>query len=200
MSAQRFLPEVRSPGTRPPRPRGVRIALAILKGGLLAGLALAAAGAAVVAIAFWRYGADPRLPRIGALRDYHPRQVTRILSADGKLIGEIFEERRTYVPLERVSPNMVQAIIDAEDADFRTHEGLDFLGMVRAFWVNLRHGETRQGASTITQQVVKTFLLNPERTFRRKVQEIILARRLENALTKDEIITLYLNQIYFGHG
>ena len=116
------------------------------------------------------------------------------------MIGEIFEERRTYVGLDRISPTMVQAIIDAEDAEFRTHEGLDFKGMIRAFWVNLRSGETKQGASTITQQVVKTFLLSPERTFKRKMQEIILARRLEQALDKDEILTLYLNQIYFGHG
>jgi penicillin-binding protein 1A len=172
----------------------------VAKWGLLGALAVTAVTAVTLTVLFWVYGSDPSLPKIRTLEDYHPKQVVRVLSADGKVIGELFEERRTVVPLDRVAPVMVQAIIDAEDADFRTHEGLDFKGMLRAFWVNLRSGETRQGASTITQQVVKTFLLSPERTFKRKMQEIILARRLEQALDKDEILTLYLNQIYFGHG
>jgi penicillin-binding protein 1A len=182
------------------RPRWARIALGVLKWGAIAGLALVAAGSVTMAVLFWRYGADPDLPRIYTLRDYQPKQLSRVLAADGRPVGELFEERRSYVPLDRIAPIMVDAIISAEDGGFRDHQGLDFKGMIRAFWVNLRAGETRQGASTITQQVVKTFLLSPERTFRRKMQEIILARRLEAALDKDEILTLYLNQIYFGHG
>jgi penicillin-binding protein 1A len=184
----------------PPRSRRMTIALRVLKWTALGGLALTAVLAVTMATLFWVYGSDPALPQIRTLHDYRPKQVVRIVSADGKVIGEIFEERRSYVGLDKIAPTMVQAIIDSEDADFRTHEGLDFKGMIRAFWVNLRSGETKQGASTITQQVVKTFLLSPERTFKRKMQEIILARRLEQSLDKDEILTLYLNQIYFGHG
>jgi penicillin-binding protein 1A len=184
-----------------PGSRNARIALAILKWGFIAALALGALGAASLAGMFWFFGADPKLPKISKINDYHPKQVTRIYSADGKLIGEIFEERRRYVALDKVAPVMLQAIIDSEDADFYNHHGLDFSGMVRALLVNIRHGgKSRQGASTITQQVVKTFLLTPEKSMRRKVQEMILARRLESELTKEEILTLYLNQIYFGHG
>jgi penicillin-binding protein 1A len=182
----------------PPRPRWLRITLKVVKWGVLSLLALGAIGAITLAILFWKY--DSGLPRIDSLKDYKPKQVTRILASDGQLLGELYEERRSYVSLDRISPVMIDAIIDAEDADFRKHEGLDWIGMVRALWVNVKSGKTKQGASTITQQVVKTFLLTPERSLKRKVQEIILARRLEKALTKDEILTLYLNQIYFGHG
>ncbi len=182
------------------RSRRTRIVLGLLKWGIVATLGIGALSAAALAGMFWVYGSDPRLPKIAAFADYKPKQVTRIYSADGKLIGEIFDERRTFVPLDRISPTMVNAMVDSEDEGFFQHSGLDFAGMLRALWVNVRHGETRQGASTITQQVVKTLLLTPERTMRRKVQEIILSRRLESALTKDEILTLYLNQIYFGHG
>lgn len=198
MTPKKDLPRLRHEA-RPPRSRG-RLALALVKWALLFGLGFAALTAGAIAYLLWTYGGDPKLPRIHTLRDYRPKQVTRILAAGGEVIGELYEERRTYVPLDRISPYLVQAIIDAEDAEFMSHEGLDFSGMLRALWVNLRAGETRQGASTITQQVVKTFLLSPERTLKRKLQEIILARRLENALSKEEILTLYLNQIYFGHG
>src|SRR5215470_2870199 len=172
----------------------------IVKWGFLLGLFGAAVGAAAVATMFWIYGSDPKLPRINQLRDYKPKQTTRILAGDGKVVGELYEERRTYVPLDKIAPIMQQATIDAEDAEFRTHGGISIMGMLRALWVDLRSGRSRQGASTITQQVVKTFLLTPEKTIKRKLQEILLARRLEQALTKDEILTLYLNQIYYGHG
>src|SRR5262250_2037157 len=172
----------------------------IVKWGFLLGLFGAAVGAAAVAGMFWVYGSDPKLPRITQLKDYKPKQTTRILAADGKVIGELYEERRTFVSLDKVAPIMQQATIDAEDADFRSHSGISIMGMLRTLWVDVRTGKSRQGASTITQQVVKTFLLTPEKTVKRKLQEILLARRLEQALTKDEILALYLNQIYFGHG
>jgi penicillin-binding protein 1A len=196
--SSKLRPEAR-PGAG--RSRGARIALAIVKWGLIVTLALGALGAASLAGMFWFFGADPKLPKISKINEYHPLQVTRIYSADGKLIGEIFEQRRRYVKLDKIAPVMLQAIIDSEDADFYNHHGLDFSGMVRALLVNIEHGgKSRQGASTITQQVVKTFLLTPEKSLRRKVQEMILARRIETELTKEEILTLYLNQIYFGHG
>lgn len=179
---------------------GRRLGLVVLKWGTIAGLAGGAVAAAIVASIFWVYGRDPNLPQIRSLGDYEPNQVTRIAARDGTVIGEIYTERRSYVPIDDIPEIVVQAFISAEDASFFEHEGLDYWGMLRALIINVRSGQTRQGASTITQQVVKTFLLTPERTFRRKIQEIILARRLERALSKEEILSLYLNQIYFGHG
>ena len=110
----------------------------IVKWGFLLGLFGAAVGAAALAGMFWIYGSDPKLPRIGQLKDYQPKQTTRILAADGKVIGELYEERRTYVPLDKIAPIMQQAIIDAEDADFCTHGGISIMGMLRALWVDLR--------------------------------------------------------------
>jgi penicillin-binding protein 1A len=175
-----------------------QLVLAALKWTAIGGLALTAIGAATVALLFWMWGSG--LPKIEKLSDYHPLQVSRVRSADGAIIGEIFTERRTYVPYEQIPKVVINALVSAEDADFFEHEGIDYLGMVRALFVNLKEGETVQGASTITQQVVKNLLLTRARTLKRKVQEIILSRRLENSLSKNEILTLYANQIYFGHG
>lgn len=167
---------------------------------LLLGLVAAALGAASIAAVFWVYGRDKALPDIQKLSDYKPKQVSTILDAKGQRIGELFEERRTFVPYKEIPQFVIDSFVAAEDQKFWTHTGIDYVGMVRAFFTNLRAGRARQGASTITQQVVKTFLLTPEKTFRRKIQEVILARRLESSLSKQEIMTLYLNQIYFGHG
>ncbi|MGN6106744.1 MAG: penicillin-binding protein 1A [Kofleriaceae bacterium] len=153
-----------------------------------------------VAFVFWMYGRDPNLPDYKKLSDYHPKQVTSILDANDRRIGELFEERRTVVPYDKIPRMVVDAFVAAEDNSFWDHGGVDYWGMFRAFITNLRERKAKQGASTITQQVVKTFLLSPEKTFKRKIQEIIIARRLEHALTKEEIMMLYLNQIYFGHG
>ncbi len=135
-----------------------------------------------------------------AIEDYEPEQVTRVLARDGRVIGEIFTKRRTVVPYAEIPSHVENAFLAAEDADFYRHEGLDWLGIARAAWANLRAGKVRQGASTITQQVVKIFLLSPERTFRRKLQELVLARRIEQILPKRKILELYLNEIYLGHG
>ena len=157
-------------------------------------------GRGVIAAIFLYYGSDPAMPRIDHVGDYHPKVVTRVLDRSGELIGEIYDERRTLVPRDKIPPVMVHAIVDAEDAQFFEHKGLNYYGMLRAVIYNLRPGAHLQGASTITQQLVKTYLLKTnERTVKRKVQEAILARRLESALSKDEILYLYLNQIYFGH-
>jgi penicillin-binding protein 1A len=172
--------------------------MTIAKWGAIAALAGLAIMAATIALTFWIYGRDPNLPRIEKLADYKPKQVTTIVDRNDQRIGEIFTQRRTFVPYEKIPPIVVDAFIAAEDNNYWNHEGIDYFGMVRAFFTNLRAGKTKQGASTITQQVVKNFVLTPERTFKRKIQEIILARRLEKALTKHEIMTLYLNEIYFG--
>lgn len=167
--------------------------------GLVAVFGVVLAIGSVVGV-FWWYGRDLREIDEDALRNYRPPQVTRILSRDGELIGEIYSQRRTFIAYDEIPSHVENAFLAAEDADFYRHEGMDVLGMVRALVVNLRAGEVRQGASTITQQVVKIFLLSPERTFERKVHELILARRLEQALDKREILQLYLNEIYLGHG
>ena len=157
-------------------------------------------GALALVGMFLYYGADPNLPTIESLRDYRPKQVTRILDRNGAIIGEMGIEKRTFVPFDQIPKILVNAVIAAEDADYWNHSGLDYRGMVRAFIENVLRGRRAQGGSTITQQVIKTFLLTPERTLRRKVQEIILARRLSEKLTKAQILELYLNQIYYGHG
>jgi penicillin-binding protein 1A len=157
-------------------------------------------GAGALAGLFHFYGSDPAMPRITNVRDYRPHTVSRIYDCTGALIGEIATERRTVVPYSRIPKRLVHAVLSSEDADFFKHRGLDYPGMLRAFFANLRAGSFVQGGSTITQQVVKTFFLSPERTVKRKMQEVILARRLESQLSKEEILFLYLNQIYLGHG
>jgi penicillin-binding protein 1A len=155
------------------------------------------------------------LPSVAELEHgYRPSQVTRVLARDGTTIAELFTERRTVVKIEELPRHVKLAVLAAEDASFYEHEGINWLGIARAAVVNLRSGRTRQGGSTITQQVVKNILLETnERTYRRKMREALLARRLEQELCpscgndqagkdkrKDKILELYLNHIYFGHG
>jgi penicillin-binding protein 1A len=163
---------------------------------------LVLATAAVVALALVVEHFEAGLPSVTDLRgNYHPPQVTRVLARDGTLLAELFTERRTVVPIASLPPQVKLAILAAEDAAFYDeHDGLNYYGIARAFLVNLRARRTRQGGSTITQQVVKNLLLDPERTYARKIREALLAKRLEQTLTKDEILELYLNHIYFGHG
>jgi penicillin-binding protein 1A len=155
------------------------------------------------------------LPSVAELeRGYRPSQVTRVLARDGTTLAELFTERRTLVHVEDLPRHVTTAFIAAEDASFYEHEGINYLGIARAAVVNLRAGRTRQGGSTITQQVVKNILLESnERTYSRKMREALLARRLEQELCpacgtdragrdkrKDKILELYLNHIYLGHG
>lgn len=160
---------------------------------------LALLGALTVFLTIRHYEAD--LPSVEQLRSgYAPPQVTRVLARDGSQLASVFTERRTVVPLTEVSDAAKLAFLAAEDASFYEHEGLDYWGMLRALLANIRAGHTVQGGSTITQQVVKNVLLDSERSYRRKIRETILARRLEQHLSKDEIFSLYLNHIYLGHG
>ncbi|HUT76465.1 MAG TPA: PBP1A family penicillin-binding protein [Polyangia bacterium] len=155
-------------------------------------------GAAGLAAIFYTLSRD--LPAIGPLLEgYDPPQTTRVLAADGTVIGELFDERRTVVPLARIPRLLLDAVIATEDTDFRTHQGLDYPAMIRAMFANVSEGRLAQGASTITQQVARTFFLSREKTFSRKIREILLTKRIEERLTKDEILFLYLNQINFGH-
>ena len=162
-------------------------------------LGLFAAIAAVVGL-FSYYGSDPTLPNLSRLDSYRPKQVTRILDRNGAPIGELGSEKRTVVPYDAIPKLLVDAVVSAEDADYFQHGGLNYRGMVRAFLEDLLRGRRAQGGSSITQQVVKNLVLSPERTMRRKVQEIILARQLSEKLSKEEVLALYLNQIYYGHG
>jgi penicillin-binding protein 1A len=171
-----------------------------LKLSLWAGVFVAFAGVAGLVGLFAYYGSDPKLPKISKLDDFHPKQVTRVLDRAGTPIGELGLEKRTVVPYEAIPKLLVNAVVAAEDADYFNHEGIDYRGMLRAFIEDVLRGRRAQGGSTITQQVVKTMLLTPERTLRRKVQEIILARQLSQKLSKEEVLALYLNQIYYGHG
>ncbi len=162
---------------------------------LLLGIVLAG----VSTYALWRELARD-LPPIDELVRYRPPAATLVYSDDGSLIGEFFDERRYPVELELVPEHVLQAFFAAEDSGFETHGGVDFVAIGRAFLANLREDRIVQGASTITQQVVKQLLLSPERSYERKLKEIILAQQLEEKLPKDKILELYLNEIYFGAG
>jgi penicillin-binding protein 1A len=140
------------------------------------------------------------LPVIASLRDYRPPVITTVHSDDGRKIGEFYKERRTLVSLEEIPKVVIDAFIAAEDARFYKHKGIDFFSVFRAMIKNIKAGTIVQGGSTITQQVTKSFFLTPERSFTRKAKEAILASRIDKKFTKSEILYLYLNQIYFGHG
>lgn len=154
----------------------------------------------VVSIVWW-YGREADAVDPAVLLDYRPPQVTRVLARDGTVIGEIHAgERRTVVGYEALPATLVDAFLAAEDADFFTHDGLDWPGIVRATFINLTRAEARQGASTITQQVIKNTLLQRSRSVERKSQEIVLAGRVESVLSKRQIFEIYVNEIYFGEG
>jgi len=140
------------------------------------------------------------LPQINSLTDYHPPIITTVYSDDNRKIAEFFEERRIIRPLDEIPQELISAFIAAEDSRFYKHKGIDFYSIIRAFIKNLQAGTIVQGGSTITQQVTKSFLLSPERSYTRKLKEAILAYRIDQAFNKDEVLYLYLNQIYLGHG
>lgn len=158
------------------------------------------AGLGAVFLIFSYYGKD--LPDYAQLKDYEPPIVTRIYAGDGRLMAEFAQEKRVFVPIENMPDLVKQAFIAAEDQNFYTHEGIDPTAIARAASVYARHlmgeGVNVIGGSTITQQVVKNFLLTNERSFERKIKEAILASRMESAMSKDRILELYLNQIYLG--
>jgi penicillin-binding protein 1A len=140
------------------------------------------------------------LPKISSLSDYRPTIITTVYSDDKRKIGEFYEERRIVIPLSKMPKRLTEAFIAAEDARFYKHKGVDLISIIRAFFKNIEAGTIVQGGSTITQQVTKSFFLTPERSYERKIKEAILAYRIDNALSKNDILFLYLNQIYLGHG
>ena len=140
------------------------------------------------------------LPKISSLEDYHPPIITTVYSDDNRKIAEFFKERRIVLPLSKMPEMLKKAFVAAEDSRFYKHQGIDLLSIFRAFYKNIEAGAIVQGGSTITQQVTKSFLLTPERSYARKIKEAILAYRIDKKFSKDEILYLYLNQIYLGHG
>lgn len=140
------------------------------------------------------------LPQINSLKDYNPPKSSRILSKDGEVLLELGLENRDVIEFQDIPPKVVSAFLAAEDDNFFNHKGVDYYGILRAFIVNLREGKLVQGGSTITQQVAKSFLLTRERTITRKIKDLLLARKIEQKLNKEEILFLYLNQVYLGGG
>ncbi len=140
------------------------------------------------------------LPSISKLDEYKPLLVTQVYDRNGEKIGEFFRQRRVLIPYEKIPKMVVNAFLAAEDDKFFEHRGVNLTAIARASIANLKAGHSVQGGSTITQQVAKTLLLNDERTMLRKVSEAILAIEMEQHLSKEEILYLYLNQIYFGQG
>jgi len=156
--------------------------------------ALLAAGAGV-GLYYW---AQEDLPGFTKLSDYSPALATTVRARDGRVLGYFYREKRFLIPLSMMSPITIKAFLAAEDSGFYQHEGVDLPGIFRAAVKNMVAGGIVQGGSTITQQVIKSMLLSPEKSYERKIKEIILAYRLEKYLNKDEILTIYLNQIYLG--
>src|ERR1700682_152433 len=166
-----------------------------------AGAIIFVVGVAAAAGLLWHYSQS--LPDYSQLQDYEPPVMTRVHAADGSLLGEYARERRLYIPIQAVPKLVISAFLAAEDKNFYEHGGLDFGGIARAvFNYAQNYGSSRrpQGASTITQQVAKNFLLTNEVSFERKIKEALLALRIERTYSKEKILELYLNEIYLGFG
>src|ERR1700694_3239511 len=166
-----------------------------------AGTVVFLVGVAAVAGLIWHFSKD--LPDYSQLQDYEPPVMTRVHAADGALLGEYSKERRLYLPIQAVPKLVINAFLAAKDKNFYEHGGIDFTGMARAAVLlaqNFGSNRRPQGASTITQQVAKNFLLTNEVSFTRKIKEALLAMRLERTYSKDKILELYLNEIYLGLG
>jgi len=162
--------------------------------GIITGLSVLIVGIAFLAILL----AYPKLPSLEAITDYHPKIPLRVYSADGALIGEFGEERRSFLPITDVPQQMKNALLAAEDERFYSHGGVDYIGVLRAMVGNLTTGRSQSGASTITMQVARNFYLSNEKTFSRKFNEALLSFKIEHNLSKDQILELYINHIYLG--
>ncbi len=180
------------PKSRPKKSPWLRVALAVVA--IPVTLAIAGGLLGVFGLLLL----NDRLPSLDAMLDYRPRIPLRVYSADGQLIGEFGEERRTFVRIDDVPAVMKNAVLAAEDTRFFEHAGVDPVGVARAAMANFFAGGTEQGASTITMQLAREFFLSNERTYTRKIVEILLALRIEDTLSKEQIFELYLNQIYLG--
>ena len=161
--------------------------------GLLAALGLLLAALVTIALAV----AYPNLPSITSLTDYRPKLPLKVFSADGVLLGEFGEERRSFMPIAQIPKVMKDAVLAIEDARFYSHGGVDYIGILRAGLAQLNDAGS-QGASTITMQVARNFYLSTEKTFTRKIYEVLLTWKIESQLSKDQILEAYMNQIFLG--
>lgn len=159
----------------------------------IAGMVLAA----VVGYGLYRWATND-LPSFSKIADYRPAQVTTVLARDGSLIGQFYREKRYVIGMNEMAKHLPLAFLAVEDSEFYEHPGVNLTAIFRAFIANLKSGGISQGGSTITQQVVKRLMLTPEKSYERKLKEAILAYRLEQQLSKDDILTIYLNQIFLG--
>ena len=166
--------------------------------GIMAGLGLAGLASLLILVAIAMALAYPNLPDISDLEDYHPKLPLRVYSVEGDLIGEFGEEHRTLTPIAEIPAVMKNAILAVEDARFFQHGGIDYVGMVRAALANVGRSKS-QGASTITMQVARNVYLSSEKTFTRKIYEVLLTFKLEHTLSKDQILEIYMNQIFLGN-
>lgn len=164
---------------------------------ILAGLAAAAGAALLMMVAIALAVAYPNLPEISGLTDYRPKLPMRIFSSDGVLLGEFGEERRNFTPIAEIPKVMQHAVLAIEDARFYEHSGVDYKGVLRAGLAHLSESRS-QGASTITMQVARNFYLSTEKTFTRKIYEVLLALKIESLLSKQQILEVYMNQIFLG--
>jgi len=178
----------------PPRRRSIFGRLVLGFFGLI--VACGVVGALVVGYAL--VVMNPQLPSLEALTDYRPKVPLRVYTADHVLIGEFGDERRSLVRFQDIPDVMKKAVLAIEDYRFYEHGGVDFVGILRAGFADLSHGGASQGASTITMQVARNFFLSSEKTYTRKIYEMLLAYKIERALSKDQILELYMNQIYLG--
>ncbi|MSP60887.1 MAG: PBP1A family penicillin-binding protein [Myxococcales bacterium] len=187
------------PASQAPHPKKKRKRFSILR---FLVLLVFLGGASGGALGYWGYREfEKDLPdRWSALIDYRPKKASRVYSADGEMIGEFFLEKRVVVPYDKIPKHVVRAFVAAEDNRFFDHHGIDPVGIFRAAIANLKAGRVVQGGSTITQQVAKLMLVGNERNMFRKIREAILAHKIEARLSKEQILTLYLNHVYLGHG
>jgi len=166
----------------------------------LLALVLMIIGGGILAYRAYRAFASDLPPRLDAVTDYRPLRASQVFSADGEMIGQFYVEKRVLLPVEEIPLTLRRAFVAAEDARFYAHGGVDYLGILRAAWANLRAGHVVQGGSTITQQVAKLLIVGKERSLARKAREAMLAHRIEGLLGKDQILGIYLNHVYLGHG
>jgi penicillin-binding protein 1A len=177
-------------------PPWARLVLRLLAG--LFGLAAAGAVAVVLVAGIALAVSYPNLPEIGSLTDYRPKLPMRVFSSDGVLLGEFGEERRNFVPIGEIPKVMQDAVLAAEDAKFYKHSGVNYVSVIRAGLANFGEARSAQGASTITMQVARNFYLSSEKTFTRKIYEMLLSLKIETLLTKEQILEVYMNHIALG--